>query len=310
MPKKFNKEEFIKKAKVKHGDKYDYSRVEYINSHTKICIICSKHGEFWQRPSDHLRGCGCPGCSGTKHSNTEEFIKKCEEKYGNKFDYSKVNYVNNKTKVEIVCHNKNILNEEHGSFWQRPNDHLTGYGCPKCAGNIPHKINEWIEKAKLVHGCRYDYSKVNYIDSNTKVCIICSEHGEFWQDPNNHLNGADCPQCNLKNKSKMEEQVSDMFKEHSIIFERQKTFEWLKYKRHLYIDFYIPKYNIAVEVMGDQHYRPISRFGGEKCFEMQKKRDRLKKILCQKHGIKIFYINKKNYNISQILSYITNGKTA
>ena len=63
---KYNTESFIQKAKEIHSDKYDYSKVEYIGSQTKICIICPKHGEFWQRPADHLRGCGCWKCGGKK----------------------------------------------------------------------------------------------------------------------------------------------------------------------------------------------------------------------------------------------------
>lgn len=72
MPKKKTKEEFIKDARKVHGDKYDYSKVEYVGSKIKVCIICPKHGEFWQTPSHHFEGKGCPKCSGNYIPTTEE----------------------------------------------------------------------------------------------------------------------------------------------------------------------------------------------------------------------------------------------
>ena len=117
MPKKKTKEEFIKEATEKHNGKYDYSKVEYVNSKTKVCIICPEHDEFWQTPSNHTRGQGCPYCGHnvtgkSKRSSKEEFIKKANEKHKGKYDYSKVNYMNNSTKVCIIC-------PEHDEFWQK-----------------------------------------------------------------------------------------------------------------------------------------------------------------------------------------------
>ena len=119
MGKKLTTEEFIIKAKEVHGDKYDYSKVNYINVDTKVCIICPTHGEFLQMPSSHLNGRGCPRCSGNKKLTTEEFIIKAREINGDKYDYTKVEYVNNSTKVCIIC-------PTHGEFWQTPNGHLSG----------------------------------------------------------------------------------------------------------------------------------------------------------------------------------------
>ena len=100
--------EFIEKAKKVHGDKYDYSKVEYVNSRTKICIICPQHGEFWQTPNAHLMKEGCPKCKGENVSKvnrrtTNEFIEKAKKVHGDKYDYSKVDYKNNSTKVCIIC---------------------------------------------------------------------------------------------------------------------------------------------------------------------------------------------------------------
>lgn len=98
-----------------------------------------------------------------------------------------------------------------------------------------------------------------------------------------------------------------MLSENNILHERQKTFEWLKHKRHMYLDFYLPQYNIAIEVQGEQHFRPVKRFGGNDFYLLQKDRDTSKEILCRKNGVKLFYITKRNYNLEEILNYINNG---
>ena len=187
-----NKEDFINSARKIHGDKYDYSKVEYINNRTKVCIICPEHGEFWQTPYHHVnRGQNCPRCSKPVRDN-KTFIKIASKKHNNKYDYSKVEYINNSTKVCIIC-------PEHGEFWQTPNAHLNGSGCPKCSGkNLTNE--EWIQKVKEIHGNKYDYSKVKYKNASTKVCIICPEHGEFWQLPSSHLKGCGCAECGLKKR--------------------------------------------------------------------------------------------------------------
>jgi len=184
---KLTTEEFIRRAKEIHGDKYDYSKVEYVDFRTKVCIICPEHGEFWQAPKGHLNGQGCSKCAGM-NKTTEEWIEEARKIHGDKYDYSKVNYVNSYTKVCIIC-------PEHGEFWQIPKGHLDGCGCSKCSKRLT--TEEFIRRAREVHGDKYDYSKAEYVDSKTKVCIICPEHGEFWQTPSNHLNGRGCPYCNV-----------------------------------------------------------------------------------------------------------------
>ena len=185
-------EDFIRKAKETHGDKYDYSKVIYTNSKDKVCIICSKHGEFWQTPNKHLHGQGCPKCGGRKQLTTEEFIKKAKAIHGDKYNYSKVVYENSNTKVCIIC-------PEHGEFWQSPNAHLSGKGCAKCASGAVRTTEDFIKKARIVHNDKYDYDKVEYINAKTKVCIICPEHGEFWQTPSGHLMGKGCKKCGNTN---------------------------------------------------------------------------------------------------------------
>ena len=281
--KKKTKEEFIKEATEKHKGKYDYSNVKYVGCKSKMCIICPQfgHGEFWQKPDNHLRGQGCPKCSGKQTSTKEEFIKKVKEIYGDKYGYTKVNNVNNATKVCIIC-------PEHGEFWQTPNNHIQNHGCPTCGVKNRNEKNtltkeEFIKKAREKHIDKYDYSKVEYVGAHTKVCIICPEHDEFWQKPNDHLNGRGCPKCNL---SHLERSVMNYLDEHRITYDYQKRFDWLGLQS---LDFYLPDYNVGVECQGRQHFFPVEYFGGKEGLNECKKRDKLKFKKCQKHDIKVLY---------------------
>jgi hypothetical protein len=118
---------FIIKAKERHQDRYDYSLANYITTRTKVAIKCKEHGVFWQTPENHLRGQGCPGCAyASMRSSTDVFITKANLRHLGRYDYSSTDYINCRTKVAIGC-------KEHGTFWQRPDEHLRGYGCPTCA---------------------------------------------------------------------------------------------------------------------------------------------------------------------------------
>lgn len=192
------KKDVIVRFKEIHGDKYDYSEVEYKKMSEKVEIICPIHGSFFQTPHAHLKGQGCPLCALEKRSrmrmdDVESFIRKARKIHGDKYDYSKVEYIDSKTKVCIIC-------PIHGEFWQTPNNHLTGKGCSKCYDEVRGdsqrlSIKEFIKKARKIHGNKYDYSKVIYVNNRTKVCIICPIHGEFWQTPDAHLRGEKCPVC-------------------------------------------------------------------------------------------------------------------
>ena len=278
-------EYFIELATKKYDGKYDYSKVNYIDSQTKVCIICPEHGEFWQRPIVHLTSkYGCPTC-GIIESNKaitfslNDFIREARKVHGNKYDYSKVNYINSAIKVKIIC-------PEHGEFEQTPASHLSSkFGCPKCAGKYMD-TEYFIKKAREVHGDKYDYSKVEYINSVTPVCIICPEHGEFWQKPSGHLSGAGCSKCR---ESNLESQIRRQLKAGNIIAEAQKTFSWLKNKSLLFLDFYIENKKLAIECHGGQHFEPVEFFGGKKGFKETCYRDDLKNKLCKEHGIDILY---------------------
>ena len=209
-------DEFIAKAKKVHGDKYDYSKVKYIDTKSKVCVVCPEHGEFWQTPDSHLSGCGCPKCANKnkgeyRRSSKKDFITKARKIHGDKYDYSNVDYVNNYTKVCIIC-------PKHGEFLQTPSNHLNGQGCPKCKGDktrerLTLSKEEFIQKANEVHGNKYDYSKVEYVNNRTKVCIICPEHGEVWQTPHNHLSGQGCPKCGVEKQTSTKEEFIKKAKE-------------------------------------------------------------------------------------------------
>ena len=197
---RLTQEEFIKRAKEIHGNKYDYSEVEFVNTSTKVKIYCKKCKIFfWQTPSDHIYSkAGCPKCGNELNSTKratgkEEFIKRSREKFGDKFDYSRVVYKSNRKKVEIYC------KECKKYFLQSPGSHLLSkFGCPYCSNKYKNtnKLTkeEFIERAVRVHGNLYNYSKANYIDRNTKILIIDNETGdEFWQVPGNHLSGCGNP---------------------------------------------------------------------------------------------------------------------
>jgi len=191
-------EQFIEKARLVHGDLYDYSITDYKGRKHKVSIICQKHGEFTQDPNNHLSGKGCRKCANDKtsircKSSKEEFVRKSKEVHGDFYDYSKADYKTSHSKVVITC-------PKHGDFSQKPSHHHSGIGCPFCgkeaaASKLMTGTEEFIEKSKKIHGNKYEYSKVNYKNSSTKVTISCREHGDFEITPQNHLLGSGCYPC-------------------------------------------------------------------------------------------------------------------
>lgn len=196
---KYDTDSFITKAREIHGDKYDYSKVKYEKSITPVQMICPKHGEFLQKPVDHLTGRGCYKCGrdtmGKKQQfDTDKFIQIAKSVHGDEYDYSKVVYTEGRNPVIINC-------RKHGDFEQMARIHLKGCKCPKCAREGVTEQQRWdartfAEKASTAHNHRYDYSQVEYKGSMTKVKILCLKHGEFWQRPDNHINQKHgCPKC-------------------------------------------------------------------------------------------------------------------
>lgn len=188
---------FIENAIKKHGNKYDYSKVEYVNALTKVCIVCPEHGEFWQTPLAHnSAGNECPQCAdkkrGKRTMSTEKLVEKSNEVHGGKYSYDKAVYVNADTKIIVTC-------PEHGDFEQLPYVHLQGQGCPKC--NHKHlSLDELIVEFRKVHGDYYDYSLAEKGKLKDKIKIICPKHGIFEQAPSKHLNGQGCPKCGIERR--------------------------------------------------------------------------------------------------------------
>lgn len=290
MSKNRTTEDFINIAKSIHGDKYDYSKVKYINQKSKIILICPIHGEFELEARYHIlnNNIGCKKCviELDRKINKEKFIEKSKNTYNDKYDYSLVDYVNTKTKVKIIC-------PEHGIFKQTPGGHRVS-GCLKCgyqktSKNQQSNTEEFINKAKKIHKNKYNYSKVSYKKSNSKIIIICPKHGEFTQKPNNHLNNKGCPKCR---RSLGEESVEKILTLKNIKFETQKTFDGCKNKRNLRFDFYLPKQNLCIEYHGDQHYNPSNHIGGQNGYDYLVKNDKIKKDFCNKNGISYIELNK------------------
>ena len=236
-----------------------------------------------------------------KKLTLNEVIDRIKAVHGDRYVVCEDNvYVNNKTKIRVIC-------REHGEFWIRPNDLITGYGCAKCAGNVQKTTEQFVSEAHEVHGDKYDYSRSEYKTATTKVCIVCPDHGEFWQTPLNHIyGGTGCPYCDSGNRSKAEDEVYNLLVDKGYRVERQKTFDWLVYEKRLRLDFYLPDYNVAIECQGEQHFRPIRKFGGEEGFDKQTRRDQTKRRLCEQHGVRLFYVRGKKIIIDEIVDYIEN----
>lgn len=285
---KLTTEEFIAKANAVHGDRYDYSKVEYVNASTKVCIICKKHGEFWQRPSHHTDGRGCSKCASDanaanmrlwtkekcrevalKYSEMKAFRTECKDAYnaalkhkwlkeytwltykidvskprkqrkiytqeeiierlrtifGERYSYEKVEYKAMKEPITLVCHEKDAEGVEHGEFSMRPDNIFSGnQGCPRCYDDrrsrlLRKPVQVFIEEAKKVHGDLYEYHKVEYVNTNSKVCIICKIHGDFWQTPSNHLKGKGCPYCSGNAKKWNKETCEQEARKYEYIFD-------------------------------------------------------------------------------------------
>ena len=225
MAKALTQTEYIKRSVEIHGNRYDYSNVQYKVGNKKVEIVCSIHGKFLQTPSNHLQGQGCPLCGMLKTYNSNkkpilksDFIKKAIERHGDKYDYSKVS-------DPLYCTKKVIITcPKHGDFLQLPRRHLSGQSCRRCAraliGKFLRKTQEdFIKKALLKHNCKYNYSKVVYIKNCEKVIIICPKHGEFKQSPLMHLQGNGCHKCHYEKlfdlrRSSTEEFISSSVARH------------------------------------------------------------------------------------------------
>lgn len=289
MSKRLTNKEFIILANKKHNHKFEYSLVNYLNSQTKVDIICSLHGVFSQIPAAHLSGQGCPKCNG-KRKSTQDIIEDFKKVHNDNYDYSLVTYKGSSKKVDIIC-------SVHGMFKQTPNDHLGGHGCSKCGKSERLTRDIFINRAEIIHNNKFDYSLVKYKNVHEKVKIICPIHGIFEQIPKVHLEGFGCKNCN---ESRGEKEIANILKNKNITFLRQYSFIDCRCKLPLPFDFYLPKFNICIEFQGIQHYQPIELFGGEKTFMECKIRDQIKENYCKEKDITLITI-KYTDDIKNIL---------
>lgn len=194
-------DEFINRSCKIHGAAYDYSKAHYVNYLTKVTIICNTCGlEFQQIPANHYHGEGCPNCRWDKMGKSRinhtgaMFKEKAENIHGDKYDYSKVIYTSAHDPITIICKTCGI------QFEQAPTGHLGGHGCFECwkaktSNDRRDTLEDFIEKARGIHGNKYDYSGAVYVNAATKIVIKCSKHGNFEQTPNGHLAGRGCVKC-------------------------------------------------------------------------------------------------------------------
>lgn len=306
---KFNTDIFIEKSKIKHGEKYDYSLVEYNRCDLKVKIICPIHGVFEQQAYLHYNiGCGCIKCAedytaSLSRKGIEKFILEANLIHNGKFDYSLSNYNGALKKIKIIC-------PTHGIFEQTPDNHLHKKGCKKCHFENLKILNtltndEFIKKANLVHDNYFDYSLCKYEHNNKKIKIMCPIHNEFEQIPSNHLSGKGCRKCS---SSKGEIKIRKILNILDIKLKEQHVFSDCKNVISLPFDFYLHDYNMCIEFDGIQHYQSIAFFGGEEKFKERIKNDKIKNEYCFKNNIHLIRIKYNDIINEFILSNLINCK--
>ena len=209
---------FIIRANQFHGNKYNYSKFNYVNAKTKSIIICPEHGEFLQKPDHHLRknAIGCPGCvvenkvliannlnfkiPKREQLSFENFKTRAIEKFGSKFFYHKEDYIQlTGNKIRIIC-------PDHGEFLSDPRNHLiSSNGCSKCGKQKASKAmtttyDNFLNQVNNKYNNKYIYPEDNrilYKNKKSKLKIICPEHGEFVLTAQKHLSRSECFQCRI-----------------------------------------------------------------------------------------------------------------
>lgn len=228
------KERFLIKARLAHGDRFLYDKVEYVDVKTKVVITCREHGDFLITPASHASGwkSGCRKCGGLSPARSlsqEDFLERVRKIHGQRYDYSKTLYKRASEKVVIACHN-------HGDFHISPRSHMAGHGCQKCGAekvmdSITKTTKEFVTEAAIKHKGKYDYSRVKYVNGATHVEIICPIHGPFSTPASGHLFGKECYKCSRKTaSSKMFSSTKDFIKSARKIYERQFDYSLVDYK--------------------------------------------------------------------------------
>jgi hypothetical protein len=290
MNRKYTDEEFTAKAHNVHDNAYDYAKTRYAGAHKKITFTCPTHGDNTLRAGDHLNGRGCKKCgwsrlAASKQSTLADFIVKANRVHNNRYDYSRSRYTKMQDPITINC-------TIHGEFTQNANSHLMGRGCPLCGNDSQKKKlrsnrEAFIVKARRIHGNKYDYSQVEYVNAHTKVKIGCAEHGFFEQTPHNHLIGHECAKCQI---SKGEKYIEGWLKSHDVTYNREHRFDDCRNVLPLPFDFHIPDMNLLIEFDGRQHFEPVDFFGGLRSFVQCQINDTIKNNYAANNNIPLIRI--------------------
>lgn len=296
--KRLSLDDFISRSSLKHGNRYDYSKVIYENRRSIVKIICVKHGEFKQQAGAHMYGNGCPMCANNIKSDNENFIKKASKVHKNKYNYDKVRYIDAHDKITITC-------SKHGDYSQTPNVHLKGSGCSKCSKErlgdlLRKKEKQYIKEVLEIHKGKYNYSRSKYVNNHTEIEIICPKHGSFLQNAGNHLAGFGCSKCSNNQTSKPESELQEFVQSfYKIEINNRKLLEGKE------LDIYIPELNKAIEFNGSYwHY-------SKKHFKPGK--HAMKSKLCRKKGIKLLHVRedlwkRDQHGMKQIIEkFLKNG---
>lgn len=246
----------IKAIKV-HGDKYDYSKVNYQGHTTRVIIICKIHGEFSQAPRKHIEGSGCQQCGVEQQAsklNTEKFIARSIEVHGQNYDYSRTKFISSQKKVIIAC-------PFHGEFEQLPHNHMKGVGCRKCANiSLTKTTPQFINEANKVHNKIYNYDFVLYTGFRNPVEIECKLHGLFSMKPMTHLSGKGCQKCSIENRAARQAKGTLAFIKHANLVHDNR---W-DYSKSNYITTHI-KVSIICPNHGVFEQTPSSHLSGKGC---------------------------------------------
>ena len=288
-------EEKIAKAREVHGDKYVYEIEYYKNGNEKcVNIICSEHGLINRHGKKldmfaHItRKRGCGKCRG-KGLSREERIELFREVHGDKYDYSRYVMRRNKDVITIGC-------PDHGwvtSVTQL--DHQRGTGCIYCGGTAPLNTEVFIERAKEIHGDRYDYSAVEYESFSSYVTIICGKHGPFPQKPSDHLSPRNCPHCGAEarashSQSKNEKRMSKILK-HKYPDLKILTGDRTTLGNGWELDIAIPELDFYIEWNGS-YWHNKSEIAEKDLWKKEKMGDRLLQIWDDTKSDKRFVIDQ------------------
>ncbi len=274
---RMSQEEFIKRSTEVHGGVYDYSKVIYTATSDYVTIVCSVHGDFKQIAGHHLNGHGCSTCAWTRPSTckltTEEWVKKATEKHKGKYDYSKSVYTGNEKKITITC-------PIHGDFEQLANDHVSkGAGCRKCTKSNPHTRESFIERARSIHGDKYSYDKVDYVNVASKITITCPKHGDFVQTANDHTScRAGCPSCSCNGISSGENELNAFVKSLGFATETRNRSIIKPYE----LDIVIPEKKFAIEYNGLYYHSTA--------FDNRPNRHKIKLDMASAAGYKLIHV--------------------